>query len=562
MGKRIDILIKGGAIVDGYGSEPFEGNVGIAGDKIAFIWNNTESSDQMSAVKAERVIEARDMTITPGFIDTHAHSEFILLADPRAEGKICQGITTEINGNCGLSAAPLYGETLKQREGDLEELDIQERWATFKEYFEILERQGVCLNFVTLAGHGNIRSCVAGYQDRKLAGTDLKKMRLLLKEAVDDGAIGLSTGLIYPPGVYSDTEELIDLCRGLSQPYVSGNKCHEPPFGKVGQKRITNKGSHGIYTSHMRSEGDKLIESVEETIRIAKESGIKVHISHIKTSGKKNWHKIDEVLSIIAASANEGLGVTADRYPYTAASTDLDTVLPSWAYEGGSAMEIQRLKSRELQKRIKKEIVNEHPDREYWKNVYVSSVSSGTNRWMEGMDIASIAKKEGSQPLDMLFKILIEEKLRVGAIFSSMSEDNLRRFLSLPSVMIGTDSSARSLSGTTHKGKPHPRGFGSFPRFLGRYVRDGSLMDLSEAIKKITMFPAETFGIHKRGILREGAFADIVVFDGEKILDKATYSEPFLRPEGIRYVIVNGLPAVWEGELTGIRAGRVLRHGR
>ncbi len=282
----------------------------------------------MSAVKAERVIEARDMTITPGFIDTHAHSEFMLLADPRAEGKICQGITTEINGNCGLSAAPLYGETLKQREGDLEELDIRERWTTFKEYFEILERRGVCLNFVTLAGHGNIRSCVAGYQDRKLYGLGPQENAAApqgccrrWRDRTFNG-IDLSARRLF--GYGRTDRPLQGSCR-IGQD-VSGTNRHNRPLGKWGKRGPRNKGSPGIYTSHMRSEGDKLIESVEETIRIAKESGIKVHISHIKTSGKKNWHKIDKVLSIIATSKNEGLGVTADRYPYTAASTDLDTI--------------------------------------------------------------------------------------------------------------------------------------------------------------------------------------------------------------------------------------------
>lgn len=562
--KRIDILIKGGTVVDGRGSEPFEGDVGIEKDKIAFVRRNKELSDERTQVKAMRVIEARDLIVSPGFIDTHAHSEFTLLADPRAEGKICQGITTEINGNCGLSAAPLLGEALKQRGGDLEELGIRERWSTLKEYFEILQGRRISLNFLTLAGHGSIRGSAVGYQDRKLTDTDLKQMRLLLKETIGAGAAGLSTGLIYPPGVYSDTEELIVLCRALLQ---SDKKVlmrsPRPPFaGSWGRRPGAKEGVTGIYTTHMRSEGDSLIESLTEVIRIAKESGIRVHISHIKTSGDRNWNKIDEALTIIETARREGLGVTADRYPYTASSTDLDTVLPSWVYEGGSETETRRLKNAEVQGRIKKEILYDHPDMEYWENVCVSSVISAENGWMEGMSIAAIAARQGSQPVDALFRILIEEKLRVGAIFSSMSEENLRRFLSLPYVMIGTDSSARSSSGITRKGKPHPRGFGSFPRFLGRYVRDGSLASLSEAIRRITLLPGETFGLHERGVLREGAFADIVVFDYRRILDRATYSEPFLRPEGIGYVIVNGQPALWEGELTDTRAGRVLRHGR
>ena len=424
---------------------------------------------------------------------------------------------------------------MKQREKDLGELNIRERWSTLDGYFEILEKKGLAFNFATLVGHGNLRACIAGYEDKRLTASDKKKMRILLRGSLREGAIGISTGLIYPPGIYSDTEELVDLARCC--------------------KKL-------IYTSHMRSEGDKLIESVEEIIRIGKEAGIKVHISHIKTSGEKNWHKIGNAISMIEDARKNGARITCDRYPYTAASTDLDTILPSWAYEGGTEKELKRLKSLKFQKKMKKEILCEHPEKEYWEGVIVASVSSEKNRWMEGKSIACIAHYESSEPVDILFKILIEERLRVGAIFSSMNEDNLRRFLSLPYVMIGTDSSSRCTSGPTCKGKPHPRGFGSFPRFLGRYVRDNGVISMREAVHKITMFPAKTFGIDKRGVIRKGAFADLVIFDHGKIIDRATFDEPFLKPEGICYVFVNGKPAIWDGKPTGIFAGRVLRHGR
>jgi N-acyl-D-amino-acid deacylase len=312
----------------------------------------------------------------------------------------------------------------------------------------------------------------------------------------------------------------------------------------------------------MRSEGDRLIESIEETMRIAKEAGIRAHISHLKTSGKRNWNKIDHALSIIEGARAEGFDITCDRYPYTAASTDLDTVLPSWTYEGGAEQEIRRIQNREIQYRIKEEILNEHPELEYWERIVITSVTTEKNRWMEGKNVARIANHEKCEPVDMLLRILIDEKLRTGAIFSSMNEENLRKILSLPYVMIGTDSSARSSDGLTHKGKPHPRGFGSFPRFLGRYVRDILGMDMAEAIRKITFLPAVTFGIQKRGILQQGAYADIAIFDSQKVLDGATFEEPFVKPEGIHSVIVNGIPAVWEGKSTGMRAGRILRHGR
>ena len=549
MKERVNMVIKNGLIFDGTGSEPFEGDIGISQDKIAFINKKSEvrslkfnppsppppeAEEKEGKGGFDRVIDAKGLAVAPGFIDTHAHSDFTLLADPRAEGKVCQGITTEINGNCGLSAAPLYGEVFKHREEDLKELGIQERWSTFEDYFRILEKRSITLNFATLVGHGNIKACVTGYQNRKLLTAERRKMHALIKKSINEGAIGISTGLIYSPGVYSDTEELIEMARCCN---------------------------NLIYTSHMRSEGDTLIESIEEIIRIANEAGVNVHISHIKTSGEKNWQKIDNAISIIEKAQEEGIRITCDRYPYTAASTDLDTILPSWIYEGGAGEELKRLKSPKVQEKIKREILYEHPQKRYWGNIHISSLSSEKNRWMEGKSIASIARHENSEPVDILLKILCEEKLRVGAIFSFMNEDNVKRFLSLPYVMIGTDSSARCTSGPTHKGKPHPRGFGSFPRFLGRYVRNNGLMSLSEAIHKITMLPAKTFGIRKRGILKKGAFADIVIFDHKKVIDRATFDEPFLKPEGIYYVIANGLPALWEGRLTGINTGRILKHG-
>jgi len=542
--KKIDLLIKGGIIYDGTGKEPFEADIGIAGDRIAVISKKIGAKGSRGqGFKAEKTIDAKGLAVSPGFIDTHAHSDFTLLADPRAEGKILQGVTTEINGNCGLSAAPLYAKAFKHREKDLRELGIKERWSTFKEYFRILEQKGIALNFVTLTGHGNIRASVIGYADKKSGAAELKMMNSLLKKAVDTGAVGLSTGLIYPPGIYSDTEELISLAKVLPP--------LRPPLARGGW-------GGGIYTSHMRSEGKGLIESIKEIIRIGEDAKIKVHISHIKTSGKENWHKIGTAISLIEEARKRGVRVTCDRYPYTASSTDLDTILPSWTYNGGAGQELKRLKNSGIQKRIKKEILSSHPDADYWRSVRISSVTLQDNKWMEGRTLSYISQKMDKSPADALFHILKMERLRVGAIFSSMSEDNLRRFLSLPYAMIGSDSSARSRSGLTREGKPHPRGFGSFPRFLGKYVRDEKLMGMSEAIHKITMLPSETFRIDNRGVIKKGAFADIVVFDPAKIIDMATFKKPFLKPAGIHYVIVNGETVVREGECTGERAGRVL----
>lgn len=527
----LDYLIKNGVVFRGDGSAPVETNIGVRGERIVYVGSDN--------IPAEEVIDAKGLVISPGFIDAHAHSEFTILADGRAEGKLSQGITTEINGNCGLSAAPLYGEAFERREKDIKELGIKKRWTTFREYFDILRSKGIAINFATLCGHGNIRASVIGYKDMPPDENSLKEMKRLLSGAVEDGAIGFSTGLIYPPGIYSDTEELIELCMVLTQD--SGR---------------TSCNSKLIYASHMRSEGDALIEAIEEAVKIGKESGVNVHISHIKTAGEKNWWKAESAIDVINNARNNGIHVTCDRYPYTAASTDLDTILPSWVYDGGVDDELRRLKDTETAKKIKEEI-GERED-SYWKGIYISSAAKPRNKWMEGENIFDISLKLKKRPIDVLFEILIAEEARTGAIFFSMSDDNLRKFLSLPYVMIGTDSSVRSFSGSTCTGKPHPRGFGSFPRFIGRYVRDEGLITISEAIRKMSYLPALTFGLKERGLIKEGFYADIVVFDYEKIIDMATFKEPYKKAEGINYVFVNGKLALKDGWFTGSLSGKVL----
>ncbi len=531
----IDYLIKNGLIFEGSGSNPVEANIGIKGDRIAYIGNDE--------IPALNVIEAKGLVVSPGFIDTHAHSEFTLLADGRAEGKLSQGITTEVNGNCGLSAAPLYGEAFERRETDLKEFGIKERWSTFREYFDILKEMGIAINFATLCGHGNIRASVIGYKNASPDENTINKMKKLLSDAVKDGAMGLSTGLIYPPGVYSKTEELIELCKVLVTP-------PNPPLAKGGQ------GGAGIYASHMRSEGDELIEAIEEVIRIGRDSGVKVHVSHIKTAGERNWWKADKVIELLESARSAGINLTCDRYPYIAANTDLDTILPSWVHDGGVGEELRRLKDPETAKKIKEEIGMR--DDSYWKGIYISSVAKSENKWMEGENIFDIALKLEKRPVDALFEILIDAKVRTGAIFFSMNEDNLKKFLSLPYAMIGSDSSVRSFSGPTCTGKPHPRGFGSFPRFIGKYVREEGLMSLSEAIRKITYLPAVTFGLKEHGLIKEGFYADIVLFDYERIIDRATFKEPYKKAEGINCVFVNGKLALIEGEFAGRLSGRII----
>ena len=523
----IDYLLKDGFVINGSACDALQERVDIAieGDCIKEIGD-------LSHAEANKTIDLKGLMVCPGFIDVHAHSEFLLLADNRAEGKISQGITTEINGNCGLSAAPLFGPALEQRERELDDLGIKERWRTFSEYFRLLEKRRFAPNFITLAGHGNLRASVAGYADRSLSKTEMKRITGLLGAAMREGAKGISTGLVYPPGVYSETSEIIALAREAAR-------------------------HNGVYATHMRSEGDNLLESVDEVVKIARESKIHAHISHLKTSGEKNWKKLGSVFGKIEEAHGQGLSITCDRYPYTASSTDLDIILPSWAFEGGHKKEIARLKTQ--RERLADDILKDYPRASCWDNVIISSAGRGGNKWMQGKSISDISKSLDKTPLTSLFDLLVEENLDVGAIFFLMNEENLMSILKRPYTMIGTDSAARSFDGITAKGMPHPRGFGAFPRVLGQYVREQEIIPLSEAVYKMTGLPAKIFRINNRGIIKKGFFADITVFDPMKVNAAADFSNPFQKPEGIYHVFINGIPALLDGETTGVLPGRVLK---
>lgn len=524
--RRFDLLIKNGTVFDGTGSPPYDADIGITEDTIAAIGEFPPSSANM-------IYDAKSLAVSPGFIDVHSHSEFTILADPRAQGKISQGITTEINGNCGLSAAPLLGEARDRREDDLREYDIKQRWVSLSEYFRLLEERNPALNFASLVGHGNIRGSIFGYGTGSPDTGQMKDMKWLLDEAINDGALGLSTGLIYPPGIFSDTDELIGLADFL-------------------------QGKPLLYTSHMRSEGDSLEEAVRETITIGRSSGLHIHISHIKTAGKENWHKAESVIAMMNEYRATDGSLTCDCYPYTASSTDLDSILPSWIFQGGNRQELERLRTPDIQKRLLSELGKQAGLREYWEGIIVSSTKS-MDPAIHGKSIAQIANQWDVAPFDAVVRLLLENELRVGAIFHSMSEANKKKFLSLPYCMIGTDSSARSLQGPTRTGLPHPRGFGTFPRYLSIYIREERLCSLSEAIRRITLLPATTFGIARRGRIAEGYFADLVIFDPATVRDNATFTEPFLRSEGIFAIVVNGEAAFLDGVFTNRHAGKVLR---
>jgi N-acyl-D-amino-acid deacylase len=522
--RSLDFLIKGGLILDGTGAPPTHYNIGLKGEKIAYMGAESPEADE--------VINAEGLYVSPGFIDTHAHSDFTLLADPEAaQGKLFQGVTTEINGNCGMSGGPLLGRAKAQREEDLKRLEIKPRWNSLREYLRLLEETGLYYNFCTLAGHGNLRASVIGYENRAPSKAEVEEIKKLLRESLEAGALGMSTGLIYPPGVYSTTEELLELA-------AYGHSV-DPEF---------------IYATHMRNEGDRLIEAITEAIEIGKAAG-RLQISHLKTGGERNWLKIDDALTLIEREKAGGARISADRYPYTAAATDLEAVLPDWMYEGGNQTELERLKDPLVREKLKDEIKRGPGE---WERIVVSDTADPEDKWTEGKNMIEIAHELGMEPLQAVIHLLIRSGLSVGAIFHSMSEENLKKIYSRPWVMVGSDSSTRAFGGITATGKPHPRGFGTFPRFLKRYTIKEE--DLSESIRKITSLSAEVFGLKGRGLLRENMAADIAVWDFEKLRDTADFERPFGRAEGVIHLFVNGRCVIKDGSLTGGRGGKILSH--
>ncbi|MBF0564981.1 MAG: D-aminoacylase [Nitrospirae bacterium] len=542
----IDILIKNALIYDGTGNAPYEGCVAVEGDTISY------AGPSIAGLVAVRTIDAGGMAVTPGFIDVHSHSEFSLFRYPDARSKLLQGVTTEVNGNCGFSAAPINNDARQHMEKEFETYGITDRWEDFGLFNDYLRARRPGINFSTLVGHGNVRASVMGYDNVPASGGDILKMAAHLGSAMANGALGMSTGLIYLPGVFSDTDEIVGIIKASSEP--SGGSLNS----SCGTLNSSSRLSTGdiVYASHMRSEGDFLLESIGDTLDVGRRTGCRVHLSHLKTAGKHNWHKVAGVLSLIEEAIDEGIRVTCDRYPYIASQTSLDALLPAWVYEGGDEPELLRLKNPDVLARIKSEISDKINSDNYWFGVMVSSVKSEKNKPMEGRSIGELAGKRGVDPFELVIGLLIEESLRVDAIYFSMNEDNLRRILRLDVCMVGSDSAVKGFDGSA--GKPHPRGFGTFPRYIGKYVVGEGLMPLRQAIHRITKLSADTFRLAGRGVLAAGARADVVVFDVNRIRDMADFENPYMRPEGIEYVLVNGTVAVDAGSLSTERAGEVL----
>jgi N-acyl-D-amino-acid deacylase len=500
-------------------------DLAVSGDSIAAIGD-------LGACSAAEVLDGAGLCLCPGFIDIHAHSEFNVLIDA-GRSKVMQGVTTEVCGNCGLSSAPLLGMAREQRRAALASYTLEPDWATMRGYCERLDRTGLRNNVALLAGHGNLRGSVVGYEMAHATSEQLTKMCVLLEESMECGAWGLSSGLIYPPGAFAQVGELARLA-GVVKKY------------------------DGFYATHIRSESDLLIESISEALEVGSKADVPVQISHLKTMDQRNWYKLPAVLEMIERARHDGIDVTADRYPYCASSTGLDALLPLWACRGGNAAELQRLRDPSMRSRILDEVLESSTEEEIGSGTLLARLPGEANAHLQGLTLAEAADLRSQRVGEVLCDLLVEEQLDIDAIFFCMSEENLRTILRQSWVMVGSDAAVRDTVGPLACDMPHPRAFGTFARMLAM-VRDEKLMPLEEAISKMTHVPAARMGLKDRGLLKDGYRADLVLFDPNTVRDTATYTEPQQYPVGVRAVMVNGVWVVMDGASTQQLPGRLLR---
>jgi dihydroorotase/N-acyl-D-amino-acid deacylase len=528
-----DVIIENGRIIDGTGSPWYGADVGIRGGRVAAI-------GKLGAKSAKRRVDARGKVVAPGFIDMLGQSELTILVDPRLPSKIYQGITTEITGE-GNSVAPLRGQARSEAAQALEHYGLTADWQSFGEYFARLERQGIGINFASYVGATSVREVVIGLENRPPTPAELVRMRALVKEAMEQGAVGVSTALEYAPAPYAGTEELIALAAEAA------------PYG-------------GIYATHMRAEGDGMAAALEETFRIGREAHIPVEIWHLKVAGRKNWGHMPDVVKRIEAARASGLDVGADTYAYTAWFNDMSAFVPPWAHEGGTTAMLERLKDPATRARIIKDIEtpsaawdNEWEEVAGPESILVGVVKNPALLPLQGESIAAIAKSRGKEPLETLLDILVEDDGFTGCAVFGMQEEDVALALSQPWTSIVNDSSGASPEGRLGLEHPHPRAYGTFPRILRKYVREEHRLLLEEAIRKFSALPAQRMRLADRGVLKRGMWADIVVFDPETIADRSTFSDPNQLAVGMLWVLVNGVPVIADGRMTGARPGQVLR---
>ena len=528
-----DLILRGGTVYDGSGQPGAVRDVAIRGDRIAAVGD-------LGSARATREIDVRGRAVAPGFINVLSWSPVSLIADGLSQGDIRQGVTLEIFGE-GWSMGPWNDAMKKEDVQQQSDIRYEIHWTTLGEYLDWLAARGLSTNVASLVGATTVRIHEIGYEDRPPTPAELERMKGLVRQAMEEGALGIGASLIYVPASFSSTEELIELCKVAAE-------------------------YDGIYTTHMRSEGGRFLEAIDETIRIARESGIRAEIYHLKAAGRENWPKMAQAIAKIEQARKEGVPLTADMYPYVAGATGLDAAMPPWVQEGGLDAWVERLKKPELRARVAREMRTTSPE---WENLYASAGSpeqvlfigfkSGALKPLTGKTLAEVAKLRGKSPEETAMDLVVEDHSRVETAYFLMSEENVELGLKQSWVSIGSDAPSMATEGVFLQQSTHPRAYGAFARFLGHYARDRKVAPLEDAIRRITRLPAENFGIKERGCLDPGCFADVVVFDPARIADQATFAEPHQYSKGVQHVFVNGVQVLADGEHTRAKPGRVVR---
>jgi N-acyl-D-amino-acid deacylase len=531
--QRVDVLIRGGTVYDGAGGPGRRADVAIAGDRIEGVGN-------FNAADATTVIDATGLAVAPGFINMLSWSTESLLVDGRSQGELRQGITTQIFGE-GSSMGPLNEAMKKRMVEQMGDIKYDITWTSLSEYLRELERRGVSQNVASFLGATTVREHVIGLENRQPTADELETMRDIVRREMEAGALGIGSSLIYAPAFFASTEELIELC-------------------KVAAKY------RGKYISHVRSEGNRLVEAVEELIRISRDARIPAEIYHLKAAGQANWPKMDRVVALVEAARRRGQKITADMYTYTAGATGLDASMPPWVLDGGYDEAYKRLASPEMRTKIAAAIRT--PSRA-WENLYLAAGSADRVLLVEfksealkpltGKTLADVARLRGEDPVETIMNLVLEDRSRVGTVYFMMSEDNLKRQIRLPWVSFGSDASSMAPEPPFTRSSAHPRAYGNFARLLGKYVRDEHVIPLAAAIHRLSGLPATNLELRDRGFLRRGMFGDVVVFDPETIADRATFEQPHQYAVGVRHVLVNGVVVLKDGEHTGAKPGRALR---
>ncbi len=529
-----DVIIRGGTVYDGSGGEPFSADIGIHGDRIAAIGDLTGKT-------ARNEVDATGKAVAPGFINMLSWAVISLIEDGRSQGDIRQGVTLEVFGE-GSSMGPLNDEMKRQGRESQGDIKYDIAWTTLSEYLHHLTKRGISPNVASFIGATTVRVHELGYDDRAPSEEELDRMRALVRQAMEEGALGVGSSLIYAPAFYARTAELIELCKVAAE-------------------------YDGMYITHMRSEANQLLEAIDEVLTIAREAGIRAEIYHLKAAGEANWPKMDQVIAKIEKARADGIEITADMYTYIAGATGLDAAMPPWVQEGGYAKWAERLQDPETRKRVIKEM---RTPTDEWENLMLLAGSpervllvgfkNDDLKPLTGKTLAAVAEMRGTSPEETAINLVIEDGSRVGAIYFLMSEENVKKQIAQSWVSFGSDAGSLAPEGNFIKSNTHPRAYGNFARLLGKYVRDEQVISLAEAVRRLTSLPAANLKIKDRGALAEGFFADVVVFDPEKVKDHATFAEPHQYSTGMAHVFVNGVQVLKDGEHTGATPGRVV-HG-